>query len=198
MKFFKNNPMLSTAPLTKIVSIKKRNSNSVPLYTSMRQYFNRFILLIKNDSMKTTHVIKTLFVLFLLLLHQITFAQKLVAPNWATDEALTEPEPTKPLLANSEAAFVGERESLQHFIEKNLYYPTIATDYGIEGLVQVRFMVDIDGSIKHAKVIRPLGFGCDEAVLYVLNKMPRWLPKIENGIAKPSLCILQIKFALLN
>lgn len=146
--------------------------------------------------MRALHVSKTIFVFILFFSAQTTFAQKLSTSDLMAYKALLEPVTTAPLLTNSEASFTGGNQNLPTFIKKNLQYPSLARDYGIEGLVQVRFLVDVDGSIKNAKIVRRLGFDCDQAVLDLLNKMPRWLPEIKNGITQPSYHLLQVQFSL--
>ena len=70
--------------------------------------------------------------------------------------------------------------NLLKFMYKNIKYPSIARENGIEGLVVVTFVVDKDGSIKQAKWLKDIGGGCaDEAtrVVKMMNEMPsKWTP----------------------
>ena len=55
----------------------------------------------------------------------------------------------------------GDRELLS-FIAKNLHYPTIAQENGIQGKVFVRFVVSATGDVKDVKVMRSLDPYCDK------------------------------------
>jgi protein TonB len=47
--------------------------------------------------------------------------------------------------------------------------------------VQVRFWVDVDGSVSRPEIIRSGGATFDKEVLRVMKKMPRWQPALQNG-----------------
>lgn len=72
---------------------------------------------------------------------------------------------------------------LQQFWAKNLRYPTEAREAGVEGKVAINFVLDENGKIISCKVIKKLGFGCDEEVLRVVKLMPDWKPGKINGKA---------------
>lgn len=71
---------------------------------------------------------------------------------------------------------------LQKFWVKHLRYPTEAREAGVEGRVAINFVLDENGKIMSCKVIKKLGFGCDEEVLRVVKLMPDWKPAKMNGI----------------
>jgi len=60
----------------------------------------------------------------------------------------------------------GDRELLS-FIAKNLRYPTIAQENGIQGKVFVRFVVSATGDVKDVKVMRSLDPYCDKEAIRV-------------------------------
>ncbi|MFZ7114561.1 MAG: energy transducer TonB, partial [Bacteroidota bacterium] len=43
------------------------------------------------------------------------------------------------------------------------------------------FVVDKDGKVTSAKVLRGIGGGCDEEALRVVKNMPEWKPGRQNG-----------------
>lgn len=63
---------------------------------------------------------------------------------------------------------------LPQYIKQNLRYPDSALKYDIEGRVFVQFTINEDGTISNAKVIRGLGYGCNEEALRLIENMPRW------------------------
>lgn len=77
-------------------------------------------------------------------------------------------------------SFPGGEEKLFEYLSK-IKYPSIARENGISGRVYVTFVVDKDGKIKDAKILRGIGGGCDEEALRVVRSMPDWKPGRQNG-----------------
>lgn len=78
-------------------------------------------------------------------------------------------------------SFPGGEGKLFEFLTKNIKYPPIARENGIQGRVYVTFVVDKEGKIKDAKVVRGIGGGCDEEALRVVRAMPDWKIGKQNG-----------------
>ncbi len=66
------------------------------------------------------------------------------------------------------------------YLGQNMTYPDSARKHNIEGRVLIRFVVNEDGRVSDAKVMRGIGYGCDEEALGVVEKMPRWIPGKQN------------------
>ena len=75
-----------------------------------------------------------------------------------------------------EPQFPGGMEALMKYLSENIKYPEQAKKENIQGRVYVTFVVEKDGSITDAKVLRSIGGGCDEEALRVVNAMPKWEP----------------------
>lgn len=88
-------------------------------------------------------------------------------------------------------------KALLEYLAKNIKYPPIAKENGIEGQVVVRFVVSRTGDITNAQVVRKLGGGCDEEALRVVNAMPKWIPGKANGKPVNVTFTLPVKFKLL-
>lgn len=74
-------------------------------------------------------------------------------------------------------SFPGGNKGLQKFFDDNLSYPVAATDEGVEGTVNVNFIVDEHGKLGTPSIQgRPLGYGLESEALRVVNKMPSWTP----------------------
>ena len=82
---------------------------------------------------------------------------------------LTTPLPVLP-------QFPGGNDSLTAFIKAHTRYPKQAKKNYISGVVEVYFTVTLDGNIKNPKILKPLGYGCDEEAIRVVNLMPKWKP----------------------
>ncbi len=92
--------------------------------------------------------------------------------------------------------------ALYNFIHANLEYPSSARENNIQGTVVVQFVVNRDGSIQDAKVLRDIGAGCGEEVVRVVGLMNdqklRWIPGKQRGHAVRVIFILPVKFKLLT
>lgn len=89
----------------------------------------------------------------------------------------------------------GERELLE-YLQKNIKYPAIARENGIQGTVVVQFVVDKDGSITQPEVARGIGGGCDEEALRVIREMPKWQPGKQQGRPVKVKFTLPVRFRL--
>lgn len=78
-------------------------------------------------------------------------------------------------------SFPGGEAKLMEYLQTKIKYPGIARENGISGRVYVTFVVDKDGKIKEAKLLRGIGGGCDEEALRVVKSMPDWKPGRQNG-----------------
>ena len=65
----------------------------------------------------------------------------------------------------------GGMAGLMQFLSKNIKYPTVT----------VQFVVNRDGSIVDAKVIRGVDPYLDKEALRVINSMPKWKPGMQRG-----------------
>lgn len=77
--------------------------------------------------------------------------------------------------------FPGGLDSLKYYLRKNIKYPTPCRQQGIQGRVIVQFVVNIDGTIADAKVVKPANVFLDREALRVVNAMPKWKPGIKNS-----------------
>ncbi len=92
--------------------------------------------------------------------------------------------------------FPGGEEKLFEYLRKNIKYPPVARENGITGRVYVTFVVDKDGKIKDAKILRGIGGGCDEEALRVVRAMPEWKAGRQNGRSVQVQYNLPVNFTL--
>lgn len=100
------------------------------------------------------------------------------------------------LFADQIPQYPGGEKAMIRFFRENIKYPELAYSHGHEGTVLVEFIVEKDGSIKRARVLKGIGLGCDKAALEVLEKMPNWKPALDKGKATSVRYITQIRFSL--
>lgn len=94
------------------------------------------------------------------------------------------------------AEFPGGNDKLMAFELKNLKYPKSAKKNQIEGTVQVKFMIEEDGSISETTVVKQVENSLDAEALRVVNKMPKWSPYIIDGELLSTYFMLPVSFKL--
>ncbi len=63
------------------------------------------------------------------------------------------------------------------FLQQNIHYPAAAMHNNVSGKVFVEYILKKDGTIDNVKVIRGIGYGCDEEALRVIKLMSgKWTP----------------------
>jgi len=77
--------------------------------------------------------------------------------------------------------FPGGPAALLEFMSKSIKYPEEAFKNGIQGRVIVTFVVNKDGSISDANVVKSVDPQLDEEALRVVHSMPNWIPGRQNG-----------------
>ena len=77
----------------------------------------------------------------------------------------------------------GGMAGLMQHLSKNIKYPTIAQENGTQGRVTVQFVVNRDGSIVDAKVLRGVDPYLDKEAIRVISSMPKWKPGMQRGKA---------------
>lgn len=92
--------------------------------------------------------------------------------------------------------FPGGMSKLSEYLAQNIVYPVEARKAGIQGKVFVNFVVEPNGSVSNVKVMRSLGYGCDEEAIRVVKAMPRWTPGTQRGKAVRVSYNLPINFKL--
>ena len=88
------------------------------------------------------------------------------------------------------AEFPGGMVALNSFLSRNIIYPTIAQENGIQGRVTCSFVVNQDGSIVDIQVLRGLDPSLDREAMRVIGTMPKWNPGKQRG--KP----VRVRFTL--
>lgn len=79
--------------------------------------------------------------------------------------------------------FPGGMAECLKFLGKNIKYPTIAQENGVQGRVIVQFVVNQDGSIVDPVVVRSVDPYLDKEALRVIKTMPKWKPGKQRGKA---------------
>lgn len=86
----------------------------------------------------------------------------------------TQESPTEYNLISPE--FPGGKTAKNHFLSTNIQYPIIAKENKIQGIVELRFIVEEDGSLSNFSILKDPGGGLGEEALRVYHLMPKWIP----------------------
>ncbi len=95
-----------------------------------------------------------------------------------------------------DAEFPGGLEELIMFVCMNVEYPEQARRANVEGTVYASFCIDRDGSVSNITILRDIGYGCGDAVVKMLQSMPRWKPAKVRGKNVRSEFNLPVTFTL--
>ena len=104
-------------------------------------------------------------------------------------EVIAEPEPPKVEetkvfdVVEEMPQFPGGQAALLEYLAKNIKYPVVAEENGVQGKVVVTFVVERDGSITDVRVVRSVDPSLDKEAARVVKSMPHWIPGKQNGSA---------------
>ncbi|TGE19845.1 energy transducer TonB [Hymenobacter elongatus] len=99
--------------------------------------------------------------------------------------------------ADQPARPVGGTDAFFDWLQKNQRYPALARKKSVQGKVMVEFMVQKDGSLTDAKLVKRLGAGCDEEALRLIKAAPKWEPALYQGQPVKQKMVLPVLFHLL-
>jgi protein TonB len=113
--------------------------------------------------------------------------------------------PALPDVPDDEVVFAPEEmpepvngfEAFYKQLARDLRYPGKAVAAEVQGKVFVEFVVDRDGNPTLVKVIRGIGYGCDEAAVKALMKS-RWTPGRQQGRPVRVKMVMPVQFSLLR
>lgn len=92
--------------------------------------------------------------------------------------------------------FPGGNQELSRYIAENLIYPQEAIENRTQGRVFVQFIVEPDGSVSNANVIRGIGSGCDEEAIRVVESLSGFTPGKKNGTVVRALYTVPVVFSI--
>ena len=94
--------------------------------------------------------------------------------------------------------FPGGMAECMKWLGQNINYPAEAKEKGVQGRVIVQMVVEKDGTITNAKVVRGVDPLLDAEALRVVNQSPKWKPGMQKGEAVRVKYTLPIMFRLSN
>ena len=93
-------------------------------------------------------------------------------------------------------SFPGGQSALFQYLSKNIQYPKLCEEHGIQGRVICSYIVEEDGSITDVQVRKSVHPSLDKEAVRVIQSMPKWNPGKENGLPVRVRYNLPITFSL--
>jgi len=72
--------------------------------------------------------------------------------------------------------FPGGTAELQKYLATSVRYPVIAQENGVQGRVYIQFVINQNGEVTNAVVLRGVDPSLDKEALRVVQAMPKWKP----------------------
>lgn len=101
-------------------------------------------------------------------------------------------------VVEKQPAFPGGTDKKLEFLSKNIKFSTNAASAEVNGRVYIEFVVAPDGHLKDFKIVRGIGYGCDEEALRVAKTMPDWIPGKQAGRAVPVKEVIPVLYRMAN
>lgn len=92
--------------------------------------------------------------------------------------------------------FPGGINALIEYLRNNIKYPVEAQQSQVQGRVIVEMVVDAEGNVTNAKVIRGIVPVFDKEAIRVIEAMPKWKPGMQKGKAVPVRYTVPIMFSM--
>lgn len=119
-------------------------------------------------------------------------ADELTPPNVAEQAE----EPIQFRIVEQYPEFPGGMTEYMKWLTRNLRYPDIARSQKIQGKVVVQFIVNQDGTIADAKVVKSVNPHLDREAMRVIRMMPSWKPGIQDNKPCKTMVAVPIVFKL--
>jgi TonB family protein len=90
----------------------------------------------------------------------------------------------------------GGIEGWRQYIDENLTYTESGKRNRTQGTIYVSFVINKDGSIRDAQILRGIGDGLDEEALRLVENSPPWIPGMQQGVNVNTRMRVPIRFSL--
>jgi len=76
---------------------------------------------------------------------------------------------------------VGGMRAFMEWVANNYDFPKAAVENKVNGIIEIYFIVEKDGSLSNLKIKKDLGYGTGEAALKLMKSSGKWNPGIQAG-----------------
>lgn len=120
----------------------------------------------------------------------VNVESRAVVSTEVTDDRIYESVDQMPEFPN------GGMKGLMQYLSKNVKYPAVARERGVQGRVPVQFVINQDGSITDVTVVGGVDPYLDKEAVRVIKSMPKWRPGKKDGKAVRVKYTVPISFKL--
>ena len=99
-------------------------------------------------------------------------------------------------MAADQPQYPGGQEAMDKFIKETMVYPAPAKENGVEGVVNVAFTVNADGTIGAIKIVRMVDPDLEQEAIRIVKKMPNWIPADKDGTPVAAPAQVAVEFEL--
>lgn len=99
---------------------------------------------------------------------------EVVVSDFSPPSEVEEEEEEGDTKSNIPARPIYGQKAFNDHVKENLIYPEVAAAQNIRGRVLVEFTVAENGDLKDFKILKSLGYGCDEEAIRLIKTGPRW------------------------
>jgi len=114
------------------------------------------------------------------------------------DKSAPTPPPPPPLPSGYDVppSFKGGETAMYNLINSKIVYPPAAKESLISGKVNLRFAIDIDGTISGVSVLKGINPELDAEAVRVIKLLPAWIPATLEGKPVKVWYIMPVTFKL--
>lgn len=92
----------------------------------------------------------------------------------------------------------GDLNTFRNWVQKNVTFPAIALENGIQGRVILTFVIEKDGRLTNIQVLKTPDRSLSEEATRVLQKSPKWAPGLQRNKAVRVKYTLPVDFRVQN
>ena len=90
----------------------------------------------------------------------------------------------------------GDADAFVKYVQENIKYPQSALENNESGKVTVSFVVDANGKVRNAQVVKGVSAALDAEALRVVKESPDWAPAKQDGKNVPVTYAIPVTFAI--
>jgi len=90
----------------------------------------------------------------------------------------------------------GDENTFARWVQRNVRYPQVPAENGIQGRVFVEFVVEPDGTVSNVSVIKGVHPALDAEAVRVISNSPKWVAGRQMGVPVRVRFAVSVKFEL--
>jgi TonB family protein len=99
-------------------------------------------------------------------------------------------------IVEEQPSYNGGMKAFSQYVMRETKYPLQASKSGVEGTVQVQFVIERNASISNVSAISGIGSGCDEEAIRVIKNAADFTPGSQRGRTVSSTMVMPVTFKL--